>query len=706
MLELKNIKIRKRNNLLVSFDRQKIFSAVKKASVLITENETEAEQISQTVTDLVIKKILSETNGKVIDIESVQDQVETVLMQQEHWQIAKKYILYRYNRNEVRKAKKILGLKDDLKLSLNCMEVLRKRYLQKDSEKNIIETPAELFRRVARHIASAEENYSSQYKRKDIEDIFYEMLANLDFLPNSPTLMNAGTELGQLSACFVLPVEDSIPDIFNAVKQMAIIHQTGGGTGFDFSRIRAKGDLVSSTKGEASGPLSFMEVFDKATEVVIQGGRRRGANMGILRCDHPDIIDFIRAKYNNKFSNFNLSVGITDNFMKAVQNKEKFCLITPKTKKQAGQVNASELFYLISASAWQTGDPGLVFLDEINRGHPLPGLDRIEATNPCGEVPLLPFESCNLGSINLSNMVENSTVDWSKLKKTIVWSIRFLDNVIDINKYPFKQIKKMVQANRKIGLGIMGFADMLIKCNIPYNSKEAHNLADRLMQYIHTESLNASHQLALERGLFPNYEKSVFAKQEYKIRNATVNTIAPTGTLSIIANCSSGIEPLFGVCYLRNVLSGTRMIEVNPIFADLLPFNNQEKDNIYAQILQTGTIQNIKTIPEQIRKLFLTTFDIKPADHLAIQAIFQKYTDNSVSKTINLPQTASKEDVKNIYLDAYRMKCKGITVYRYGSKQNQVLSLQSQTNKNQESESVIVTENGIHSGCKSTCCSV
>lgn len=702
-----NIKVIKRNDKVVNFDRNKIKAAIKKASLTIYSDK-KAEEISLIITKIIVNKISNLKKNKIINIELIQDEIEKALMNGGYDKIAKNYILYRENRKELRNTKYYLGIEDDLKLSINSLNVLKSRYLKRDENKNIIETPKELFQRVAGHIVKAEENYKSKYSKSQIEETFFNLMKNLDFLPNSPTLMNAKTKIGQLSACFVLPVNDSIEEIFDTLKYMAIIHKTGGGTGFNFSRLRPKDDLVNTTKGNASGPLSFMEIFDKATEVIVQGGRRRGANMGIIRCDHPDIIDFVEAKINNnKFSNFNLSVGITEKFMNAVLKNDNFDLINPKTNKKQITIKAKELFDIIASSAWHIGDPGLIFLDEINKNNPTPDLGNIEATNPCGELPLLPYESCNLGSINLSNMVYDNEINWDKLKNTINWGIRFLDNIIDVNNFPIKQIEKITKGNRKIGLGVMGFADMLIKCNIPYDSQKAVSLAETLMSFIKKESINTSLELAEERGVFPNYEKSIYKKKNLKLRNATVNTIAPTGTISIIAGCSSGIEPLFGVCYLRNIMSGTKMIELNPMFKDLLIKKNIYNKALITKIFQSGSLQNIKELTKEIKKLFVTSFDIPPKNHLLIQAAFQKHTDNSVSKTINLPKNAIIDQVKEIYLTAYKFKCKGITVYRYGSKEDQVLKFNYKGDKlsSKMDESILVDQE-FAGGCLYDKCSL
>ncbi len=568
--------------------------------------------------------------------------------------------------------------KRKVNLRESSLIVLRQRYLLRDEKNEVIETPEELFERVAKAVADAETNFSKDiHIREKYAEKFYELMVNLDFLPNSPTLMNAGCPLGQLSACFVLPVEDSLDSIFETLKFTALIHKSGGGTGFSFSKIRPKGDIVASTQGVASGPLSFIKVFDSATEAIKQGGKRRGANMGVLRVDHPDIEEFILAKKEkNILNNFNLSVAITDQFMEALEKKSKFPLINPRDKKVVKYVDPEKIFTLIAESAWECGDPGVIFIDTINKYNPTPHLGKIEATNPCGEQPLLPFESCNLGSINLANFVENGKIDWEELKKVVHLAVRFLDDVIEINRFPIPQIAKITRLNRKIGLGVMGFADFLIKLNVSYADVEAVELAEKVMRFINEESVKASQELAMERGNFPSYAGSIWDRPETPfMRNATTTTIAPTGSISFIVGVSSGIEPLFGIYYERKTLENIFIKEFHPLFIEFLEkenFSENEIQSILEEVKEKGILRDIK-LPDKIKKLFVTTYEIPPEQHLAIQAAFQKYTHNAVSKTINLPRDVTVEDVKNIYLKAYKLGLKGITVFRYGSKSEQVI---------------------------------
>jgi len=560
-----------------------------------------------------------------------------------------------------------------MELSKTAEVVLQKRYLLKDEEGNPIETPEQMLRRVANAIAKAEENYGNDVKK--YAKPFYEMMDEQLFMPNSPTLMNAGTELSQLSACFVIPVEDSIDGIFKALWDMAKVQKSGGGTGFSFSRLRPKGDIVKSTMGVASGPVSFMKIFDAATEQIKQGGKRRGANMGVLNVHHPDIEEFITAKWEEGvLRNFNISVAVTNNFFEALKKDEEYDLINPRTGEVVKRIPARKIFNLIVEGAWRNGEPGMIFIDEINKHNPTPHVGKIEATNPCGEQPLLPYESCNLGSINVSKFVVNDEIDWEWLKEIVWLCVRFLDDVIDMNKYPLKEIEENTKANRKIGLGVMGWADLLFKLKIPYDSDEAIELAEKLMSFIQSESHKASQALAEERGVFPNWKGSVWEKKGIKIRNATTTTIAPTGTISIIANCSSGIEPIYALAFKRmHILDGEEFFEINPIFEDVLKQLNLYNDEMLARIAESGSIQEIHEIPEEIRRVFKCALDIDAEWHVRMQAAFQKYTDNAVSKTINMPNNATRKDVEKAFMLAYELGCKGLTIYRDGSREEQVL---------------------------------
>jgi len=561
--------------------------------------------------------------------------------------------------------------------SENAMRVLEKRYLKKDEQGQVIETPLEMFRRVAQNIASAELRYDPKADIAAWEEDFYRVMANLEFLPNSPTLMNAGRELQQLSACFVLPIEDSMERIFDTVKHTALIHKSGGGTGFSFSRLRPEGDIVGSTGGVASGPVSFMRAFDAATDVIKQGGMRRGANMAILNVGHPDIMKFITAKEKgNTLTNFNLSVAATAEFMKAVEEGTDYNLINPRDKAVQGKLNAKEVFDMIVDMAWRTGDPGLVFLDRINDANPTPKLGAIESTNPCGEQPLLPYESCNLGSLNLSRMVGGKKIDYEKLEETVKIAVRFLDNVIDMNSFPLPEIENMTKKTRKIGLGVMGFADMLIKLGISYDSEDALKVAEEVMRFINEKATEASVAMGEERGVFPAFEGSVYdAPGEPRVRNATRTTIAPTGTLSIIAGCSSGIEPLFALSYLRNILDGDGLVEVNPYFEEVARREGFYSDELMKELVRRGSLRGMDGIPEWVERLFVTAHDISPEWHIWMQAAFQSSTHNAVSKTINFPHSATREDVAQAYMLAYNESCKGITIYRDRSRDRQVLSI-------------------------------
>jgi ribonucleoside-diphosphate reductase alpha chain len=678
MDELKIPKIRKRDGSIVSFNPAKIERAIYQALVA---TGTDDPDLANKLAAQVVKLARARLHQTTPTVEQIQDIVEEVLMNRGYPGVAKAYILYRQQRAEVRRLKGTIGVRDDLKLGINAIKVLERRYLLRDEAGNIIETPTELFRRVAHAVATVETNFDPAADTKSLENQFLAMMSNLEFLPNTPTLMNAGTPLGQLSACFVLPVGDSIIDIFDTLKNMAIIHQSGGGTGFSFSRLRPKGDLVRSTKGVASGPVSFMRIFDAATAVMKQGGKRRGANMGILNADHPDVLEFVEAKSDGvTLSNFNISVGTTDEFMEAVDQERKWDLINPRTGKKEGAIDADILFEMIISNAWRTGDPGLVFLDEINRHNPTPQLGKLEATNPCGELPLLAYESCNLGSINLAKMVSGGQLDRAKIERLVDRAVHFLDNVIEANIFPLPAIEQITRkGNRKIGLGIMGFADALVRLGIPYNSDEALAVAEDIIKFIAEKARAASTRLADERGVFPNFSGSAYDRPSGpRLRNATVLSIAPTGTISIIAGCSSGIEPLFALAFVRNVMEGTSLLEVNSVFEQVARERGFYSRELMEEVAQKGSLAGVSGVPDDVRRVFVTDWDIDPEWHVRMQAVFQKYTDNSVSKTVNLPVAATPADVRRIYNLAYELKCKGITIYRYGSKKQQVLTLAGQ----------------------------
>jgi ribonucleoside-diphosphate reductase alpha chain len=675
-------KVRKRGGDVVDFNKEKIVSAISKAVQAVGGTDLkEAENVADKAIEYLNKKFENE----IPTVEDIQDAVEKALIERGHATTAKAYILYRHRKSVEREMKSIMGVKDDLKLSLNSIQVLERRYLLKDENAKPIETPSQLFRRVAKFISTAETKFGADEEtRKYYEDAFFEIMTGFEFLPNSPTLMNAGTNLGQLSACFVLGIKDDIEAIFETVKHTAIIHKTGGGTGFCFSYLRPKGDFVKSTAGVASGPLSFMSAFDNATNVIKQGGKRRGANMGVMHVWHPDIEEFITAKQTpGVLENFNVSVAIDDKFMKAVEEDGNYDLVNPRNMQTIRTVKARGIFKLISYSAWKSAEPGMLFIDTINRTNPTPKYE-IRATNPCGEVPMPDYESCNLGSINLAKFVD---IDWSKTdwKKKINWArlryvtrlaTQFLDNVVEMNKYPIKPIQDMSLHHRRLGLGVMGFAKMLVKMGIRYESEEAYKIGEEVMKFITEEARKMSHEMGRARGSFPGFADSTFASKDDAMRNATVTSIAPTGTISMIGDTSSGIEPIFALAFIKTVMDGTKLYYSDEVFEHVLKVRGLYSQELMQKIIESGSIQDMEEIPEDIKRVFVISYDLNAEAHVRMQAAFQKYTDLAVSKTINMPNEATIEDVEKAYILAWKTGCKGVTVYRDGSRGGQVLTIQ------------------------------
>lgn len=676
----KILKIIKRDGREVEFDVRKLAGAIAKAGIQTGEfDQKEAKRLSEITVALVEKSLKEKESAQV---EKVQDVVEQVLMAAGHYKTAKAYILYRVARSDERRIERIIGVKDDLDLSPNQLKVLSNRYLLKDQDGKVIETPSELFRRVAKNLAVVEKSE----KRKKVEEDFYEVMSRLEFLPAGRTLNNAGTPQSQLANCFVLPVEDSMEGIFDAVKWMAMVHQRGGGTGFNFSKLRPRGDVVTkSSGGFATGPVSFMKVFDIATRQVMQGGKKRGANMGILNVDHPDILDFIAAKSERgEIENFNISVGVTDAFMKAVDQDKEWHLRNQRTGEIVQTIQARTMMGQLVSMAWRTGDPGLIFLDPINRNNPLlEKYGRIDSTNPCGEQPLHPFDACNLGSINLAKFVSGKKVDYERLKFVVRTGVRMLDNVIDACKYPLPQITATVTANRRIGLGVMGWADMLYQLRIPYDSESGVKLAKKIAKFIQDESWQMSSDLAKEKGAFPRWGESSFAKLGRKVRNVAITTIAPTGSISMLSDASSGIEPVFALAFTKNVVEDAGLSYINKYFDRELAESlwadgdaeHKVRDRIVREVANSGTVSHVEGVPEEVKAVYRTAHDIAPVWHIKMQAAWQKYTDNAVSKTINFTHSATIDDVESAYMMAWKMGCKGITIYRDGSKDVQILSM-------------------------------
>jgi ribonucleoside-diphosphate reductase alpha chain len=636
------------------------------------------------------------TEGTVPTVEEIQDVVEQTLMQEEFFDVAKSYILYRQKRNEIRDIKeRIIGRVDDSKLTINALRVAQARYLQTSKDGNI-ETPKEMFSRVAKNIAATELEYDPKYDVTTLETDFFEMMHNLEFLPGGRTLANAGSKSNQLVNCFVLPIGDELVSIYNTLKEAALIQKLGGGTGFCFSKLRPKNDFVANKEGTSSGPVSFIELFDMSTEIIKKGGQRRGANMGVLRVDHPDILEFITAKDGeNKLTNFNISVGLTNEFMEATLEDGEYPLINPTTGTINKKMRARKIFDLLVTMAWRNGDPGVLFIDTINEKNPTPSLGDLHTTSACGEAPLLAYESCNLGSINLSRFIKNKTIDWERLQEVVKLAVRMLDNVIDTTNYPLKEIEQISRANRKIGLGVMGFADMLYQMRIPYNSDDAITIAEQIMSFISEEAQKMSEKIAQEKGPFPNYHKSIHHGRRL-LRNATITAIAPTGSLSMLAETSGAIEPNFALGYTRRALEGKEFTYVNKHFEELARQNGFWSQELFDHITKGGSIQSRDDVPDDIKKIFVISHDISPYWHLKMQATFQKFVDNSISKTVNFPNNATPKDVEEVYLLAYKWGCKGVTIYRNGSKDNQIIDVQDtqtkEVEKQREEESRLAQE--------------
>jgi ribonucleoside-diphosphate reductase alpha chain len=664
--------VRRRDGSLTSFDGTRIERAVERAA---RESGSTDPSLPQMIASSVMDELIERHPGRAPQIEEIQDLVERHLMLAGLDDVARSYVAYRRQRAEIREAKARLEVRDDLKLGLAAVTVLRERFLLKDDHGRPAESTGEMMDRAASHVAGAEDLYRPGSAGCWSEE-FSRLMRSLDFLPNSPTLMNAGTRLGLLSGCVVLPVEDSLASIFASLGHAALVHQAGGGTGYSFSHVRPAGDHVATTGGTASGPVSFLHVFDAAAGVIRSGGRRRGASMGVLDISHPDIGEFITAKRTEgALEYFNLSVGMPDSFLRAVEREGMHRLVNPRTGRVVARLPAVELFELICESAHDCGDPGVLFLDAINRANPLPGRGRIEATNPCGEVPLLPHESCNLGSINVARFTAGGAVDWQRLTDVVHLAVRFLDDVIDVSRYPFPELEDAALASRKVGLGIMGLAELLASLRIPYDSDEAVRLGGRLAGHIRQEARRASAAPAHERGPFPPFAESTFARKGTPpLRNAQLTSVAPTGTISLIAGTTAGIEPMFAIAYARNVL-GRQLVETNALFDRTARDLGFYTEQLAADIAATGRVRDNPHVPADVRAAFPTALDLAPEWHLRMQAAIQRHVDAAVSKTINLPAEAAVDDVRHIFLTAWRAKVKGITIYRYGSKAGQVLTL-------------------------------
>lgn len=683
-------RVRRRNGVVVPFDPARIEGAVSRAA---REAGRPDPALAPAVAAAVGAALVAQFGKRPPGVEDIQDAVEHALMTLDFPDVARAYVVYRHRHAELRRAKELLGVRDDLKLGLGAVAVLKERYLLRDERGKLAETTGEMMDRVAACVAEAEEAWCPG-SAPHWAEVFAGALRRLEFLPNSPTLMNAGTSLGLLSGCVVLPLEDSLVSIFRALGHAALLHQGGGGTGYSFSHLRPRGDVVASTGGTASGPVSFLSVFDTAAGVLAQGGRRRGASMAVLDVSHPDIAEFIEAKRAGGLEYFNLSVAVSGRFMRAVTQGAQHRLVSPRTGRVVARVPAAELFERICEAAWRGGDPGLLFTDRINQGNPLPSLGRIEATNPCGEVPLLPYESCNLGSLNLARFVTGGQLDFGRLRAGVHLAVRFLDDVIDVSRYPVPELEGPARAARKVGLGVMGLAELLATMGIPYDSPAAVRLAGRVFRVIAEEARRTSADLAAQRGPFPLYEQSIYPGRGVgPLRNAQLTSVAPTGTISLIAGTTSGIEPMFALAYVRHIL-GRQLAETNPLFERLARDRGFFSDELMAEIARTGTVRQLPAVPADVRASFVTALEIAPEWHLKMQAAVQRHVDAAVAKTVNLPAHATPADVRAIYLAAWRAGVKGITVYRYGARPGQVLTLASP----QAAPGAMVAINDAYSG--------
>ncbi len=668
-------KVRKRDGRIVLFSKEKIVNAISKAMDSVNKLDN---KLAENLAENVEKELeLNYAKKETPTVEDIQDIIEKILIREGHAETAKSYILYRYKRTMIREAKQsLIGKIDDSDLSISALKIAEAKYLQKDKHGNVIETPNEMFLRVAKCIALVEKLYKKdeQYV-KDLEKRFYDIISNLEFLPSGRILANAGTNSTALASSFAIPIEDSLESIFTSLLHAVILQKTSAGTGFNFSKIRPSGSRTSEITGKAVGPIAFMHIFNNASDLIRCRGNRKGANMAILRCDHPNIIEFIGAKDNiSNLKNFNISVGITDKFLEAVKKREDYDIYDPHVKKVVNKYNARKIFDMIISAAWKNGEPGLLFLDNINKKNPTPEFGELETTSSCAEIPLYPYEGCFLGSVNLEKFVKEDKIDFERLKTVVKLAVRFLDNAIDATNYKIEKVNEMTKANRKVGLGVMGFADLLFALQIPYNSEKALEIAEEIIKFVQKTAREESSNLGVEKGNFANYKKSIF-NNKISMRNATVTAIAPTGSISMLAETSNSIEPNFAICYMRNILDGTQIIIVNKHFEKIAKERGFYSPSLIKKIVEQGSLEGIEEIPEKIKKSFVMSHQISPEWHVKMQAIFQNYIDNAISKTVNFPSAATLQDVEKVYFKAHEAGCKGITIYRNGSRVEQVINL-------------------------------